>query len=82
MKHVKNVCVDCGEPELWIEKIEYMLFQPCPPSELPACKILGEGCIYIGSTCYDVILFYSPTGFVFIIIPVILLDSTKTGFIV
>lgn len=59
-----------------------MLFQPCPPSELPACKILGEGCIYIGSTCYDVILFYSPAGFVFIIIPVILRDSTKTGFIV
>lgn len=69
MKHAKNV-VYCRETEAWAEKIEHMLFQPSPSSELPVCKTwweAREACIYIGSTCYDVI-FPAPL-LVFIIIP-------------
>lgn len=70
MKHAKNV-VWTEEKESRGQKIEHMLFLPSPPSELPVCKTwweAGEACIYIGSTCYDVI-FPAPL-LVFIIIPV------------
>lgn len=80
-KHAKNA-VWTAEKQPWTEKIERMLFQPSPPSELPVCKTwweAGEACIYIGSTCYDVI-FPAPL-LVFIIIPGPLWGSTKTIFI-
>lgn len=60
-------------------RLSTMLFQLCPPPELPACKSWWEACIYIGSTYYDGI--FPALSLVFIIIPSPLWVATKTIFI-
>lgn len=79
MKHAgKILCVLQRKSSMDRENRAHVL-SSSPSSEPPVCKTWWEACIYIGSTCYDVI---SPAPcLVFIIMPGPLWGSTKTSFI-